>query len=222
MQYELLKTYTLQFVYFIAGGSIRFDELSTLIRQTVSIGDFDPMLMPDAPGMPPEFPRLQIFTPEGYKLSASKTRIDFIIDLPLGLGVAETETFKENTSLLTNMMINKGLVFSRVALVNTMFAAQDKAEREILEALTKITPDGISNINIGFTKSSKIGNLSCNDVFNLSNGSISTGETGLVVTRDINTDATAYQTLNQAMILDFIPAAFMAATPHSLQEFVGK
>ena len=221
MQYNSLKPYTMQFVYFIAGGTIRFDELSTLIRQTLKIGDFDPMLMPDSPGMPPEFPRLQIFTAEGYKLSASKTRIDFVIDLPLGLGTTELDTFRENCLLFTNLLTSKGFVFSRVALVNTMFASQDETEKDILESLTKINPENISNITIGFTKRSLIANISCNDVFNISNGSISTGETGLVVTRDINTDVTIYEILHEGMISEFINSAFLAASPHSLKEFAG-
>lgn len=221
MQYDSLKSYTLQFVYFIAGGTIRFDELSALVRQNLTIGDFDPMLIPDAPGMPPEFPRLQIFTPEGYKLTASKARIDFVIDLPLGLGTPELQSFKENCLLLSNMLTNKGFVFSRAALVNTMFTSQDDSHLDILNSLTKIKPDNISNINIVFTKHSLIGTIQCNDVYNISNGSISTGETGLVVIRDINTDATFYQTLNEAMIGDFINAAFGAASAESMKDFVG-
>lgn len=221
MLFELLKCHAIQVAYFVQEGVIRYDELSSLIRNTLKIGEFDPMLIPEAPGMPPEFPRLQIFTPDGYRLSASKIRIDFIIDLPLGVGAKELQEFKDNCFLLSDMLTGRGFVFSRVGVINTMFTKLEDAAKQILGELTKLDPELVSDASLSVTRKVTIGGLRCNSLFNVSNGGISTGDIGLVAMRDVNTDPLVTHALTGNALNDFITAALSAVESDSFKEFAG-
>lgn len=222
MLFDHLKSYAYQVAYFVKSGNVRSDELSTLIRNTLTIGDFEPMLIPEAPGMPPEFPRLQIFTPTGFRLTVSKVRIDFFIDLPLGIDSEETEAFKENCYRLSSLLENKGYTFSRLGVIHTMFRKQESAATSILNALTKIDSTDVSDASMSITKKVKIGTYLCNSLYNISNGGIATGEIGLVAVRDLNTDPTVELTLSGTDANKFIDAALTEIQHSSFKDYVGE
>lgn len=222
MLFDKLKSYVYQVAYFIKSGSIRNDELSLLLRNALNIGDFEPMLIPEAPGMPPEFPRLQIFTPQGFRLTVSKVRIDFFIDLPLGVEKEEFQAFVDNCTRLSDLLESKGFVFSRFGVINTMFVKQESAAISILNSLTKLDSTDVSDVALAITKKTQVGKYPCNSVYNLSNGMISTGDNGLVAIRDVNTDPMMEFNLSGADAKDFFKAALVEVQAASLKNVVGE
>jgi hypothetical protein len=221
MLFDHLKSYVYQVAYFIKSGSVRSDELSTLIRNTLSIGDFEPMLIPETPGMPPEFPRLQIFTPQGFRLTVSKVRIDFFIDLPLGIERDETEIFKDNCNRLSSLLESKGYTFSRLGVINTMFRKQEDASISILNSLTNLDATDVADAALSVTKKIRLGTYQCNSLYNISNGVIATGENGLVAIRDVNTDPMVELTLSGTEASEFINVALAEVQSSSLKDYVG-
>lgn len=219
---DQLKNYVYQVAFFIRSGSVRSDELSSLLRNTLNIGDFEPMLIPEAPGMPPEFPRLQIFTPQGYRLTVSKVRIDFFIDLPLGIEKEETQAFIDNCNRLSDLLESKGFSFSRLGVIGTMFAKTEGAATSILNSVTKLDSTDVSDVSLAVTKKKQVGKYLCNSVYNLSNGGMSTGDFGLVAIRDVNTDPMVELSLSGADAKDFVEAALVEVQPSSFKNFVGE
>ncbi|WGK92327.1 hypothetical protein [Pseudomonas migulae] len=217
-----LKNHVYQVAFFIKSGSVRSDELSSLFRNTLNIGDFEPMLIPEAPGMPPEFPRLQIFTPQGYRLTVSKVRIDFFIDLPLGIEKEESQEFIDNCNKLSDLLESKGFSFSRLGVIATMFAKEEGAAASILGLVTKLDAADVSDVVLAVTKKKHVGKYLCNSVYNLSNGGLSTGDIGLVAIRDINTDPMLELSLSGEDAKEFIEAALVEAQPSSFKTFIGE
>lgn len=216
MSFDNMKKYVYQVAYFVKSGGVRSDEFSSLVRKKLDIGDFEPMLIPDQPGMPPEFPRLQIFTPKGFRLTVSKLRIDFFMDLPLGIEEEEAQSFMNNCTELSGLLEENGYVFSRLGMICTMFEKQDAAADSILDCLTKLDSSNISDISLTVTKKTQIGEYECNSVYNYSNGGISTGDVGVVAVRDVNTNPAMDFNITGADADKFFKAALVEIQPSSL------
>lgn len=221
MLFDNMKRHVYQVAYFVKFGGIRSDELSSLVRKHLDIGEFEPMLIPEQPGMPPEFPRLQISTPKGFRLTVSKVRIDFFIDLPLGIEEEETRAFMDNCIKLSSLLENNGYIFSRLGMICTMFEKMDNAADSILNSLTRLNPSDASDASLTITKKTQINEYECNSVYSYSNGGISTGDVGLVAMRDVNTSPALDINITGADANKFISTALNEIQPSSLN-IIGK
>lgn len=180
------KPFSSQLALFVKSGTIRADELS-FAATNMNIGEFEPILIPEVPGMPDEFPKLQINTPAGYRLTMSKMRIDFFMELPLGLDESDLVSFERNCDQLLDILAGKNIIYSRVGFVRSSFARGVQAP-QLVEMLSKIPPAGVSDFFVSYTQKIECIGRVCNDVRNFSNGMNASGEAGVGSVRDINTD----------------------------------
>ncbi|UVM23818.1 hypothetical protein [Pseudomonas wadenswilerensis] len=176
-----------QLALFVKQGKIQPDELSAKIRGALVIGDFNTMIVPDAPGMPDEFPRLQIHTVRGYRLTSSNARVDFFLDLPLGVDERLLGEFTQNCSALLGVLHGFGCAYSRIGFVKTYFSADERAEKTFIDLVSKLSSDDVSEVQFSLTKKTSISGYSCNDMFSFTSAYMS-GRRGIVTVRDINTD----------------------------------
>ena len=180
--------YSCQLALFVGSGTVRADDLSSLIRSRLDIGEYEPMLIPEQPGMPAEFPRLHINTAEGYRLSMSKARIDFILELPLGLDKSHIDSFKVKCEALGSLLGEKGFNFTRIGWVKNAFSQSDTPAQDMIEALAKFSSEQVSDFSMSVTKKVTIGDWCANSLYTITNGVGPAGLTGVVCVRDINND----------------------------------
>lgn len=216
---EGIRTLSVQLAVFVSSGSIRADELSFAVRSRMDVGEFDPMLIPEMPGMPDEFPRLQINTPAGYRLTMSKSRIDFFLALPLGVDESDSAAFLSNCRSLISILSEKDFVFARVGFVRMFFAAQAKADF-LIDRLMSISSEGITDVSISFTNKVLCSGRQSNNVFGFSTGQNEIGEPGVALNRDVNTDPSSVVGFGGVEMLEYINEANSLTGFDSLQEFI--
>lgn len=216
---EGIRTLSIQLAIFVSAGSIRADELSFAVRSRMAIGEFEPMLIPEMPGMPDEFPRLQINTSNGYRLTMSRSRIDFFLELPLGVDEGDINNFLASCRLLVSILAEKEFVLSRVGFVRTYFVSHVKANY-LIDSLMSIPSEGISEVSISFTQKILCANKQSNSVFAFSTGQNQVGELGIAMNRDVNTDPKFHSNFGGGDILDYIVEASALVGIDSLNEFI--
>ncbi|WP_237858039.1 hypothetical protein [Pseudomonas sp. PGPR81] len=182
------KCHIVQLALFLKDSKIQLDDLSSKLRSKLAIGDFNTMIMPEAPGMPEDFPRLQITTPVGYRLTSSKTRIDFFIDLPLGIEDKDFNGFKANCSKLLEVLAELGCKYMRLGYVKTYFSSDEEPVKTFIDKVTRIPSDGLSDVQFNVTRKREKEGCAYNDIFSFTTAYLNMRR-GLVAVRDLNTDA---------------------------------
>lgn len=214
------KLNTCQLALFVNGGAIRADELSFEVRKHLAIGEYDPMLIPEAPGMPPEFPRLQITTPKGFQLTMSRARVDFLLGLPLGIDDSESAGFIEKCEGLLDILRGHGYRYSRVGFIKTYFVEASKAI-DVVRKVVKVPMEPVDEVTISLTKKIVLKEKKCNSLYNFVNGVNQAGEPGLFIARDLNTDPAVTHSFDAPEVKDFIASAVPLVSGESVSEFIG-
>jgi hypothetical protein len=216
-----MNEYVYQLALFMGRGVIRADELSYDVRRRLDIGDFEPMLIPEAPGMPDDFPRLQINSPRGYRLTMSRARVDFFLDLPLGIDADDKAEFFSKCRELLAILDEREIRYSRVGLIKTSFAPGVGAPEFLVSSLTRLPTAGVSDASLSITKKITCSGVRCNSLFNFSNGVLASGQLGLLAIRDVNTDPALNADLALEATSHFIAEADAQSGIESILEFVG-
>lgn len=214
-----LSPYVYQFALFTGAGSIRADELSSEVRKRLDIGDYDPMLIPEQPGMPEEFPRLQINTAKGYRLTMSKARIDFFLDLPLGFEEEDVHKFKVCMEKLLGILHENNFRYSRVGFIKTNFVANSSPAPFFLNAVTNFSPDSVTDVQLAVTKKIMCSKWQCNSLYSYASG-FGGGVVGLLAIRDINTDPAMNYMMGSEDVKDFYMSADAISGVDSLIDFM--
>lgn len=181
------KCHIVQLALFLKSANVQLDDLSSKLRSKLTIGDFSTMIMPEAPGMPEEFPRLQVNTPQGYRLTASKTRIDFFLDLPLGIEDRDHEGFRSNCRSLLEVLSDFGCVYVRLGYVKTYFRSDEEPVKTFIDKVTRLPSVGLEEVQFNVTRKSERGGYVYNDVFSFTTAFLN-ARRGMVAIRDLNTD----------------------------------
>lgn len=218
--FDNIKVYSCQLALFVSAGAIRADELSFAIRSKMDVGEFEPMLIPESPGMPDEFPRLSINTPKGYKLSMSKARIDFLIDLPLGVDEQEFNEFKTACKVLCSILDEKGFKFSRVGFVKTLFESMPRATQFLVQDIARLALQDSTDFSMTISAKRKYEKWGCNSIYSLSNGLRSGSEVGLVVARDVNIGPENEVALVPTDVDGFLSFAEAECSVENLRKFI--
>ena len=216
---EGIRTLSIQLAVFVSAGSIRADELSFAVRSRMDVGEFEPMLIPEMPGMPDDFPRLQINTSNGYRLTMSRSRIDFFLELPLGIDGTDIECFLAGCRSLVSILTEKDFVFSRIGFVRMFFVAHVKADF-LMNRLMNVPSDGITDVSVSFTQKVLCANKQSNNIFAFSTGQNQIGEPGVAMNRDVNTDPVIHSNFEGSDILEYIVEASSLVGIDSLKEFI--
>lgn len=215
-----LKLNACQLALFVGSGSIRADELSFEVRKHLDIGEYDPMLIPEAPGMPAEFPRLQISTPKGFQLAMSRARLDFMLSLPLGIDEPDFLGFVDKCGKLLDVLHEHTYRYSRIGFIKTYFADSNNAGG-IVEKLIKVQMGPLDEVNVSLTKKIELEGRKCNSLYNFANGVNASGDFGLLVARDLNTDAGVINSFDSKEAKAFIASVVPLASSESVYEFLG-
>lgn len=214
-----LSFFAIQAALFIGSGSIRSDELSFLIRSKMDIGEFEPITFPEQPGAPVEIPRLHISTDNGYRFTMSKARIDIICEWPFGIDAKEEARFAENIRRLSDILSEKDFIFSRIGVVKSWFANQEKAALEIADLLLKVPSDNVTDVSFAITKRVQLREFECNSLFNFSNGVHQSGAPGAIVVRDVNTIVNEAKQIKCADVEGIFEAFNSEASSESIVKF---
>lgn len=214
------KLNTCQLALFVNGGGIRADELSFEVRKHLAIGEYDPMLIPEAPGMPPEFPRLQITTPKGFQLTMSRARVDFLLGLPLGIDESESMGFIKKCEGLLDILHGHSYRYSRVGFIKTYFVEASKAI-EVVNKVVRVPMEPVDEVSISLTKKIMLNANKCNSLYNFAHGVNQAGEPGLFIARDLNTDPAVLHSFDASEIKEFIASAVPLVSSESVGEFIG-
>lgn len=182
-----MTLFSCQLALFVESGSVRADELSVEVRRGMDLGSYEPMLIPEAPGMPEEFPRLQINTSKGYQLTMSKLRIDFFMSLPLGLEDKELTEFHQRASQLLGILGSYGFSFSRVGLICNYFLSSTVSAKDAAQKFLKVDSDDVAELNFSITKRFERGGRLLNNLYNFASGASAHMGDGYVLVRDVNT-----------------------------------
>lgn len=187
----------------------------------MKLGNYNPSLLPEFPGMPDEIPRLQIQTDTGFNLSMSNARVDLILDLPFGLEKGDQALFFENVNLLLDILNDHGFDYSRVGLVRRFFHVMNEPEKLIASRFGGREGDDLTDYSVNAMRRANISGVECKNIFNISNGIIRGVEPGLVAFRDLNVNPN--QTVfTRVGVQDFVKAANELLTLESLVEFSGE
>lgn len=216
-----MKLHGCQLALFVNSGSMRADFLSADVRRVVDIGEFEPLIIPEAPGMPNEFPRLQIGSDKGYQLTMSKVRVDFHLNLPLGLSGSDVGVFVDKCKLLLGILNEYGVSLSRVGYVFTYFIEGSDQSRAVVKKLLTVFDDDVSEVNISITKRFNVCDSKCNNLYGFVSAVSASGVPGLVVSRDVNTVPEAGQVFDLSFVSKFIDAVHDVMGEGSVAEFLG-
>ncbi|WP_313645893.1 hypothetical protein [Pseudomonas sp.] len=181
------KCHIVQLALFFKNSQVQLDDLSSALRKRMAIGDFNTMIMPEVQGMPEEIPRLQITSPIGYRLTSSKVRLDFFIDLPLGVEAKDLEGFKENCNKLLGVLADFGCEYVRLGYVKTYFKSDEVPVQSFFEVAMKLPSEGLAEVQFNVTRKGNFDDYSYNDIFSFSTAYLN-ARRGLVAIRDLNTD----------------------------------
>lgn len=185
--FDKMFKFSNQLALFVSSGSVRADELSYLVRSKMEVGEFEPMLIPEQPGMPAEIPRLHINTDSGYRLAMSKSRIDLTVEIPFGIMQEEEDRFSKNCAILMSILRERKIDFDRVGWVGSWFAEVDNAGSALASSLLKVADREVSDMNVSITQKKNINDITCNSLFSFANGTHQSGMQGIIVARDVNT-----------------------------------
>ncbi len=181
------KLMTCQLALFIREGNVRSDEFSFELSKNMDIGSYEPMLIPEAPGMPPEFPRLQISTPKGYQLTLSRVRVDFLITLPLGLEASEVNHFHSQCKKLLKILDERNFKYSRVGYIHNYFATGQSVIESFIKKATPFRERDFFELSLSVTEHINVSNWVCNSLYSFSSAFTAFNEPGLFAVRDLNT-----------------------------------
>lgn len=222
MAINLSKTteHVIQVALFISGSRIRSDELSLKVRMGLDIGEFEPMIIPDAPGMPDEIPRLNIATPAGYRFSASKSRIDFILDLALGLDEEKFNQYRRNVEALAGIVEGAGARIHRIGLVRTLFFRSEAPQDIIQQGFLKKNVSGLKEANVNIVRDISISGIKGNDLYNIGCGFIIGQQRGISINRDINTDPNIALSWGRDDVMRFYDEAMVISNKESLSNIL--
>lgn len=220
--FDDLKFFSCQLALFIEAGSIRSDELSFEISRSMAIGEYEPMLIPEGPGMPPEFPRLQINTSKGYQVTLSKLRVDFVMHLPLGVEGVDLQRFFEEAKKLLGILGGRGFSFSRVGYIHNYFCPSVLGASAIAQSLLKISGESITDLQLSVTKRFEEEGVSYNDLYNFANGSSNPWGDGYLIVRDLNTVPRDGLSFSAERISALMGMARNKVAPDSVARFIGE
>ncbi len=216
-----LKLMTCQLALFIKEGFVRSDEFSFEISRRMHLGNYEPMLIPEAPGMPPEFPRLQISTPKGYQLTLSRLRVDFVMSLPLGIEEDDTRRFHDECKTLLAILEEKGFKFSRVGYIHNYFSVGEAAIEEFIKKATPFRERNFFELSLSVTERTFVNQKECNSLYSFSSAINGAGESGLLAVRDINTVPDKNYELLSSDVGSFMVAALSEIGVKSVIDLVG-
>lgn len=208
-----------QLAFFTDSGSIAADEFSVACRKQLDIGPFTPQFLPAFPGMPDEFPRLQIQSETGYSVSLTGSRVDLIIDKAYGLTEDHKAVFLKNAKSLVALIEGCGATFLRVGLVRRYFKVMERPGRFVSNAFGGKGGEGLVDFSVNGVVRVEFQSRKCNSVYNISSGIIRGSETGVVAFRDINI-VPGENALSSGAARSFIDFAESALGLDSMSEFV--
>lgn len=216
-----LKLMACQLALFIKEGFVRSDEFSFEISRRMDMGNYEPMLIPEAPGMPPEFPRLQISTAKGYQLTLSRVRVDFVMSLPLGIEDEDARRFHKECKALLGILEEKGFKFSRVGYIHNYFSVGEAAIEEFIKKVTPFRERSFFELSLSVTERVVLAGKECNSLYSFSSPFTGNGESGLLAVRDINTAPDNNYELLSKDVENFMTAALPEIGVKSVLDLVG-
>lgn len=218
--FDDLKFFSCQLALFIESGTIRSDELSFEISKNMAIGQYEPMLIPEAPGMPPEFPRLQINTSKGYQVTLSKLRADLVVNLPLGVEDVDLQRFFDEARKLLGILGGRDFRFSRIGYIHNYFWPSAAGAGVVAQSLLKVNRDNISDIQLSVTKKFDADGTTFNDLYSFANGSSNSWGEGYLVVRDVNNVPRDGLIFTADQVLALMNTARAKVAPNSIAEFM--
>lgn len=212
--------FAIQLALFIDNGSVHADELSYLVRSKMNIGRFEPMLIPEQGIMPAEIPRLNINSDDGYRLSLSKVRLDFVLEIPFGINDNTLDVFFGNCKTLCEILEERNVVLSRIGLVKNWFIPEDRPAVGLAEKLLSVPVAEISDVSVSVTKKKDIDGMVCNSLYAFMNGMHQSGGSGWVVSRDVNNVPSADIRIKSGNVPAMVQRFNQEASDKSVADFV--
>ena len=214
----------IQFAYFFNGIMERPDQRYVSINSRLNnLFNGYPTILPYSPGMPIEFPIVQLKSNDGkYLLNMAKSRCDFIISYPLSKNI-QTEIDQYYT-LLNNLTTELSTMkFSRVGMVARYIIEDVNGVKYVNDKFFKKNLENMFELMIRFNERKKWNNTLLNDVINISNiayNENNTKKNGVHIERDINTAPDLLLNISKKEIDFFVSETKKYFTEASIMEIL--
>ncbi|MDG9891054.1 hypothetical protein [Pseudomonas juntendi] len=170
--------------------------------------------------MPAEIPRLNINSEDGYRLSLSKVRLDFVLEIPFGIDESALGVFFENCTVLCEILQERNVILSRIGLVKNWFMPEDRPAVGLAEKLLNVPAAEISDVSVTVTKKKTFDGMVCNSLYAFMSGVHQSGSSGWVVSRDINNVPGANVKIKAGNVPAIVQDFTQEASDQSVADFV--